>query len=326
MSLDRILKHIADTSLEPGSYWRREDLISMSTHVPPESMLARNETVLRADAHSLWFRWFIQGICNPLRYVEDDRKSMVDVLADTIPRINELYRTEPESERKELAAGIAKHVMAEVTRRRGIARVNATMSQKRDLVDDTLGQPRCWVCGFLFSKAAVDIFLKKKTGATLNVPRLVDIFRPRGLIERDIRIEVEHIVPVASGGGGKDNLALSCGWCNKSKGALTSLYDADAHAPLARFKTGSTSWHELPHPFWTVRLLAIRAKCEFSGHGGCAATTKTDELFIAPSDHRGSPNPSNLHVYCTKHDPYSIDRFVNRRTAEQIWKSRKRAN
>jgi hypothetical protein len=298
----------------------------MSMNAPPDAMLSRNDTVLRADAHSLWFRWFVQGICNPLRYVEDDKKTIVDVMADTLPRISDLYHHEPEGDRIELATGIAKHVMAEVMRRRGISRINATTGEKRDLVDDALGQPRCWVCGFLFSKAAVDRFLKKKTGATLNLPTLIDIFRPRGLIERDIRIEVEHIVPVASGGGGKSNLALSCGWCNKSKGALTSLYDADAHAPLARFKVGATAWHELPHPFWTVRLLAIQAKCEFSGHGGCSATSKTDELFIAPSDHRGSPNPSNLHVFCSKHDPYATDRFVSRSAADQIWKSRKRAN
>ncbi|MHC2432714.1 HNH endonuclease [Bradyrhizobium sp. USDA 4451] len=325
MSLDRILKHVSETSLEPESYWRKADLVAMSS-TPPDSILSRNDTVLRADAYALWFRWFIQGVCNPLRYVEDDRKTIVDVMADALPRVSELYRGEPEGDRFELATGIAKHVMAEVDRRRKIGRINAAASEKRDLVDAALGQPRCWVCGFEFSKAAVDLFLRKKTGAKLVLPSLVDIFRPRGLIDRDIKIEVEHIVPVASGGGGKSNLALSCGWCNKSKGALTSLYDADAHAPLARFKVGATSWHELPHPFWTVRLLAIQARCEFSGHGGCTATSKTDELFIAPSDHRGSPNPSNLHVFCTKHDPYAADRFVNRTDAAQIWKSRKRAS
>jgi hypothetical protein len=326
VSLDRILKHINDTSLDPESYWRKADLVSVSMNAPPDPMLPRNDTVLRADVHSLWFRWFVQGVCNPLRYVEDDRKTVVDVMADALPRIHDLYRHEPERDRIELATGIAKHVMAEVTRRRGISRINATAAEKRDLIDNAPGQPRCWVCGFPFSRAAIDRFLRKKTGAAISLPKIVDIFRPRGLIERDIRIEVEHIVPVASGGGGKSNLALSCGWCNKSKGALTSIYDADASAPLAKFKIGADEWHELPHPFWTVRLLAIQASCQFAGAGGCTATTKTDELFIAPADYRGSPNPSNLHVYCAKHDPYATDRFFGRSIADQIWKSKKRAS
>lgn len=322
MSLDTIRMFISGTSEEAGSYWRKKDLDELSAARLPDIIMARNETVLRADAHSLWFRWFIQGICNPLRYVDDDKKSMAHVMSDTIPRIDHLYPDEPEDERRDLAAGIAKHVMAEVLRRRGIKRTFATKIEKYDLVNDAGGKPRCWVCGYLFSQAAIDKFMGLAPGSVLPLPNFVDVFRPRGIFERDIRIEVEHIVPVAGGGGGKNNLALSCGWCNKSKGANSSLYDTDVQARRAEFTLSGVRWHELPNPFWVVRLMAIRARCEHPG--GCVETKSTAELFIAPTHHHGSPNPSNLHVYCAKHDPYAVDRFVSRADAEQIWNVRRK--
>jgi hypothetical protein len=87
---------------------------------------------------------------------------------------------------------------------------------------------------------------------------------------------------------------------------------------------GSQVWYELPHPFWTVRLLAIHGRCEHPS--GCEATVKNSELFISPSDHRGAPNPCNLHVYCANHDPYATDRFYGREIVRRIWQERARSS
>lgn len=323
MSLARVTQYVGDTPHDPGSMWRHNDLLALSAAPPPESMLKRNDIVLRADAHALWFRWFVEGLCNPLRYV-DGSMTVVDVIADTKARVDNLYAGEPQDERGELAKRIAIHVMAEVERHRQLKRVGASSVQKRELVDAAGTKPRCWMCGFAFSQEAIDRFLRKANCEEVKLPEFVDILRPRGLYLRDVCIEVEHIVPVASGGGGLDNLALACGWCNKSKGARTSIYDAGARAPRTTFRLGVQTWHELPHPFWTVRLLAVRRRCEHVD--GCSATTDNAELFIAPADHRGSPNPSNLHFFCSAHDPYSGSRFFGREAARKIWNERERAS
>lgn len=264
----------------------------------------------------------MEGLCNPLRYVADETKTIIDVTADTFSRVNSIFVNDPMDERETLTRQLAVHIMAEVTRQRQLGRTDATSAQKQELIDDAVDTPRCYICGFAFSRDAIDKFLKRRRGIQLEPLEFVDILMPRGLFARDIGIEVEHKVPVASGGAGKSNLALACGWCNKSKGARTSIYDADARAPRCSYVLGPHSWHELPHPFWTVRLLATRGKCE--DLSGCSANVTTSELFIAPIDHHGSPNPSNLRVYCAQHDPYAASRFSGRDAVRRIWEERAR--
>lgn len=320
-SLEQLSTFIASAPHDPACVWRREDLKALAGLSIPDAIFERNHAVLKADAHVLWLRWFLEGMCNPLRYVDDDTKTIVDVHLDTLDRVNGMYPGTPQPERHQLAQQISRHVMAEVERRRRLARTHATAAQRRELVDNAGGAPRCWMCGYLFSRAAVDRFLRKSKFEP-ELPEFVDILRPRGLIKRDIRIEVEHIVPVAGGGGGLDNLALACGWCNANKGARTSIYDARARSPRSAFVLGGHQLHELPQPFWSVRLMAFRRTCEHLG--GCTASVDDAELFLAPSDPRGSLNPSNLRVVCASHDPYAARRFLGREAARKIWQERGR--
>lgn len=320
-SLEQLSTFIASASHDPASIWRRDDLKTLAGLSVPDAIFERNHAVLKADAHALWLRWFLEGMCNPLRYVDDDTKTLIDVHMDTLDRVNGLYPGEPESERTELAAHISQHVMAEVKRQRNLARTHATPQQRRDLVDNAGGKPRCYLCGYLFSQVAVDRFLRKSK-VELDLPEFVDILRPRGLDKGDIRIEVEHIVPVAGGGGGMDNLALACGWCNGSKGARTSIYDARARPPRSTYALGLDQLHELPQPFWSVRLMAFRRRCEHVA--GCTATVEDAELFLAPADPRGSLNPSNLRVFCATHDPYASHRWHGRENVRKLWQERQR--
>ena len=272
MSFALVSHYVDATPYDPSSLWRMADLVAMSSRVPPDAMLPRNEPILRADAYAIWFRWFVEGLCNPLRYVEDETKTIIDVLADVLARVDALYSGEPQDERRAFAQKISQRIMLEVERHRQLKRIGASPALKRDLVDEAGGEPRCWICGFKFSEHAVDRFLKKRKAIELELPQFVDVLRPRGIVHRDIGIEVEHIVPVAGGGGGRDNLALACGWCNKSKGARTSIYDADGRPPRSVYALGSVVWHELPHPFWTVRILATRC----GASTGCPWSVRVD--------------------------------------------------
>lgn len=319
-TIERVIGYLDKVSQDPLDRWMGPALVDASNLPPPGDILPRHDKVLLADTYALWFRWFIDGVCNPLRYVHDDTKTIVDVLADTQDRVETFYGSEPEQERKALARAISTHVMLEVARQRQIARVNASRAQRRELIENVL-TPRCWMCGFAFSGAAVQRFMKSDGAPVIKQPDFVDIFRPRGLFARDVTIEVEHKVPVAAGGGGTDNLALACGWCNKTKGAKTGVYEASGRPPRVSFTLGAQVWHELPHPFWTARLVATRRICESTT--SCGATADNAEMFVAPTDYRGSPNPSTLRVYCAQHDPYANTRFFGREAARKIWKARK---
>lgn len=321
MSLDGVESFIKAVGLESPSSWDLAKLISISGQRVPDAILAKNQDILRADVHSLWLRWFMESFCTPTRYVEDQTKNEIHIYQEALIRINELYPSETRSLRESLAAAIAKHTMLDVQRERNKGRTFATKDQKRKLID-AQATPRCWICGYEFTMPAIDSFLSRKSDHSISLPELVDIFRPRGLHPRDISIEVEHIIPVSAGGHGDDNLALSCGWCNQYKSARTSVYDVIAKTPKVRYLLGNQVRYELPHPFWTVRLLATRRTCQHID--GCDKDVTNSELFISPACRTGSPNPTNLQVFCQNHDPFSFDRFVSREFAKKVWSDRKK--
>ncbi|MFT7866782.1 MULTISPECIES: HNH endonuclease [Amycolatopsis] len=133
--------------------------------------------------------------------------------------------------------------------------------------------------------------------------------RPRGLKQRHLSIEIDHVTPVAGGGSNDvDNLRLACGWCNQVKSRYASLYDV-ATWPARHVDHPSLGWMTLPQPFWVLRIVSMRGRCEHPD--GCSARLATDELFAAPARARGTLNPVNVRVYCHEHDPWSIDRLVS---------------
>jgi hypothetical protein len=321
MALENVNRFIGPVPNGGRSSWSFDDLHTLASQRLPDVITDRNDLILRADVNALWLKWFIEGFCSPLRYVDDTTKGEAHVLLDVTKRVNEMLVHEPAARRQIFAKRIAERVMEEVNRQRDIKRDFANKQIKEDLIA-AAATPRCWMCGYAFSAEALGIFLKKPGVGALQLPKLVDLLRPRGIIDRDISIEVEHIVPVASGGAGAANLALACGWCNRYKGAKTSIYDATFRAPRSPYKLGGSLMYELPHPFWTIRLLAVRRKCEHLE--GCDAHADTHEMFIAPVSSLGSPNPSNLQVFCGEHDPHRLHRFVTREDAEKVWEERRR--
>nr|WP_281380603.1 HNH endonuclease [Brevundimonas variabilis] len=179
--------------------------------------------------------------------------------------------------------------------------------------------PRCYLCGFAFSQEAIQKFLGQPASPVVLPPTL-DVLRPRGRKPHEVSIEVEHVMPVTSGGQAGDNLRLACGWCNRAKSSKTSIYDAaftsrnpSGGAPLV---LAGELQYELPEPFWVVRIIAIQRHCQADG---CNATISNSELRITLKDFSGSPNPTNLRAVCPRHDPIATERFRNSALVKAMW-------
>ncbi len=278
--------------------------------------------LLRGDQYRLWLRWFLEGLVSPHRMAVDPKIGRLEVLELATKRINALYTTVELDRRKKLAEAVTNHIFATISHLRSAAqRDYATTATRHSLIAAST-PPRCYICGYAFSQEAKDAFLRVKGRAAIKLPPLVDVFRPRGLIERDEKIEIEHVVPVAAGGSGQHNLRLACGWCNKHKSDRVSIYESSFMAPRTlSYRIGSHQLNELPNPFWVIRILALRGKCQHIG--GCTRTVKDAELFVSLADWTGSPNPTNLVVYCEDHDPIQVDRKQSRVDIAKLWQERR---
>ena len=102
---------------------------------------------------------------------------------------------------------------------------------------------------------------------------------------------------------------MACGWCNRHKGAFSSVYD-QALSP-SNLKNPSRRQISVPRPFWVVRLLATRRRCEFQG--GCDCTSDETELTVMLRNRSGAANPTNLIVICREHDEMKEARYVSRK-------------
>jgi hypothetical protein len=322
LAIDDEILFVAGTPVGAASSWDYAAITAMSLRGVPEIFLGDQQSILRGDQHRLWLRWFLEGLISPLAVARDGGLQRLDVFAAVLKRIELLYPMVESPRRQMLTERITDHIFADVQRLRfPVPRDSADKATKLALLAERT-PPRCYICGFAFSEEAQDALLRVKGRDAVRLPKLVDVLRPR-LIDRDISIEIEHVVPVAAGGHGQDNLRLACGWCNKHKSSKVSLYEA-SHVPpqVPGFKVGPHEIHELPHPFWMIRTLALRGSCRY--HAGCDRTARTSELFVSLLDWRGSPNPMNLTVFCQEHDPIAADRFQATARVAQLWGERRR--
>lgn len=283
--------------------WDESTVRHLATRVAPDGLGGMSSWLLRGDANYLWARWFLESLADPMPYLEGTKhyphlyQCVSGVLSAEASQL-------PADERRELASGLAKLLWQEIRGRIIGRRVPADRETRLFLWDM---YPRCWICGAEFNDWARAEFLWEESNSEPQTMPFVDFYRPRGKKLTDLRIEVEHVVP-HSGGGTEElhNLRLSCGWCNRAKSNRMLLYDAEAvtrkfHHPVL----GNVS---VPQPFWVVRFLAMRGRCE--DVSGCGARTTSDELTVAPRSVNGAPNPANLMVVCREHDPLRDVRLV----------------
>lgn len=304
------LVHFLNATLaDPEARWSDSGVKQVAQLHVPDLILGRRSPVLRADLHALWARWFLESICDPEPFVENDR-GYAFIVKEVDPKIRQLLGDAPEKERLELASQVAQFVAQETKRRREARRVPLDRERRYILLDQFGPSARCWICGHRFAQWAIDRFLGSDNLAPPALPAFVDFVKPSGLMLRDLVIEVDHVTPVARGGREGSNLRLACGWCNSNKSARGSLYDVDGVPIVMRHpRLGRIT---VPRPFWVVRLLAIHSQCEWNGGGGCDRTTRDAELTVSAWHGSGAMNPSNLRVTCADHHPLGHERLIAR--------------
>jgi|GEM_PF-879299 len=322
MALENINQFIREiTELTLKNTWSSDTAKELCSKKVPDGIFHENQSILQADATTLWLRWFIESVCSPTHYIEDTSKRESHIYQDALKNINNVFATSPKPYREELATLISKKIYSDVKIERIIGRTFATNEQKLKLIASS-SEPRCWICGYRFTEEALHQFTGKKGRNPIVLPKLVDIFRPRGIHKNDLRIDIEHIIPVSQGGQGDENLALACGWCNRYKSSRTSIYDVTSKPYRVKYKLGENTRYELPNPFWIVRMSATHQKCQYND--GCDKTVKNSELFISPANEIGSPNPTNLKVFCNDHDPLTFERAVSRESAKNVWANKRK--
>jgi hypothetical protein len=294
--------------------WREKTLRRLAEVHVPQTVMGHHGFLLDADIKLTWTNWFVDGLVDRSRFVRDTTFGYPHLYSDVVLALRSLYPSDPLDELQEVAKAVSELAWDDVARLRAARRRPIPKAMREDLWYAAEPDPRCYLCGYKFAPAARDRFLGRAQRANIvELPLLVDFTRPRGLKERDISIEVDHVAPVAAGGASEaDNLRLACGWCNRVKSDKRSILDAPAK------QVGVCSTSELgdvavPQPIWVLRIIATRGRCEHPD--GCSARLDANELFIAARSQHGSLTPTNALVVCGDHDPWATARWVGRGSA-----------
>lgn len=291
-----------------GQYagWDEKAVRELAGQSPPTALGGHAAWLTRGDAFLLWARWFLESLADPELYI-DGTKKYPHLAREVLDSVSALASSMPPDERHALASSLSQTLWSEVQRRSIGRRVPADRETRLLLADL---YPRCWICGAAFPEWARALFLRDDVYEEPSPLSYIDFMKPRGVRVEHMRIEIEHVVPRVSGGGDEiANLRLACRWCNSSKGGRTVLYDVEGQP--RRFAHPTLGRVSVPQPFWVVRLLAMRGRCEHSE--GCEATVSNSELTVAPIRAGGAANPSNLMVVCYRHDSLASTRRVARR-------------
>lgn len=270
----------------------------------PEALGLGRTELLRGDMHVLWVDWFLESVTDPelasASYASCFKQALT-VLADVLPPTTE-------TDQKQAARAVAEAVRSYMLMRHHRSRVRLSAQQREVLLLEAGSPARCWVCGMRFLDAVVNAFRERKAMPSVQLPTFVDYLAPRGVTPRDLRIEVDHVVPFSRGGADETwNMRLACGWCNGAKSKYLSLYEAGTKPSIIHHpRMGPVS---VPLPYWVVRVLqSTEGRCEV---GSCSSSARTDEMLVAVR-FPGAPTPPNLSVVCKEHDPLELERLVPR--------------
>jgi hypothetical protein len=287
--------------------WSEDGLREVAALSAPEGLLGKNEWLLRADYSLTVGRWFIEGLVDLGRYAQNTG-NIGHLYQEINSRLSEVDPHAPRDEVRAAAMQLSLFAWREVIARRGAHRERPDVPLRESVWFKNDPLQRCYLCGYRFTPHAKDLFLRRRRD---DIPplKLVDFTRPRGLNRRHLRVELDHVIPVAEGGEtDEDNLRLACGWCNITKSSLWSVYDAKSWA-AGVIKHPTLGLVTVPQPLWILRLVAARARCEASE--GCGARLVDHELYVAPQNANGALTPTNLKVVCGKHDPWAGHRLVS---------------
>lgn len=295
--------------------WREQSLRQFSHRQMPPDVLGSHAWLLEADARMTWTSWFVDGLIDRSRYVHNRRLGYPQLYVEIQRQLRDQNPDLPVDEVRMAASALSELAWEDIVRRRDIGRSSPSRSDREELWFAAEPHPRCYLCGYPFTARARDRYLERRAARPLtpeDLPLLVDFTRPRGMVTRDLGVEIDHVTAVSAGGRSYlANLRLACGWCNMVKGDRGTLYDAPAtFAGTMRIRDlGLVS---LPQPLWVLRIVATRGRCEHPS--GCSATLQSHELYVAPRNLDGMLNPANCRIYCSNHDPWATIRFIGRDT------------
>lgn len=298
-----------------AAIWSNTHINHLATFDVPHNILGRRLNLLKGDINGQWARWFAESLADPRRFVNSNI-SYPFLYNEVRSAINHRFSISKTLNEKNKMASVAARIIENLsqsinaTHRRRIT----TIDEKRLLLDISGSDPRCWICGVSFREKAIENFVSGSK-YKIGLPPFIDVLKPRGLVERDFAIEIDHVVPFSRGGKGQDNLKLACGWCNRTKSANMSIYEVEGQPRLAG--PNSLGLTSLPQPFWIVRLLALVRTCEHPD--GCDRSVENTEMTVAPIWEGGALNPANLRVTCYKHDPIKNKRLQPPSKIKKIW-------
>lgn len=280
------------------------------------SLFGTRRGLIMGDVYSHWVRWFVEGLGDP-RILSDREVSFAALYSRVSIAIKQSpfgqYNSAEDTSKVAFMIAQSLNRTAHLIRDQR-RRTSLDVEERKLLLDISGARPRCWICGFRFSDQAIDAFRSRSPHSTA-LPHFVDLLMPRGLGERDLRIEVDHVVPFARGGLDEANLKLACGWCNRHKGAHASIYDVTS-TPRS-VPRNSLGIRSLPQPLWIVRMLACSGLCE--DPSGCTASVADGPLYVVARHQDGAMNPTNLMLTCRDHDPIRNIRLQPADQVRTIW-------
>lgn len=285
--------------------WDPADLTELGVESGQLSGAEWNAELVQADLAANDSIWRLLSLIDPFRSEVEPKYQFATIYAELRVILAQRYYLPPD-EADELAKPISGFLTDLVFRMNNRKRVQIASSLRAQLVEMNR-RVRCWYCGAEFSQSIVDLFLNSRAQGPFVLPRYVDFVTSRGAVARDLNLEVDHVVPIASGGESDvSNLRISCGWCNRNKRQLTSLYDTNA-MPLV-YQHPRAGKLLVPAPYWVIRVLGTRRRCEWPA--GCRARIESEQMFCAPRSPSGAMAPGNLGAFCQEHDPLEGLRLV----------------
>jgi hypothetical protein len=299
--MDALHAYIKSSLSSFAELWSNHGVASHSISTPPDSIFMQSGAVLKNDIKLQWLSWFCEALCVP----DPKHRDLHSIYSLVKLGLKHLGFDESHESFDDISYAISS-VLRDKIRHSDRKRLNVTRAIKEDLLNGAGSQPRCWICNAEFTKEAITTFLGGRARSPL--PSLVDYMMPRGLVDRDYAIEIEHKIPFSKGGGDLDdpkNIALSCGWCNRHKWNYMSIYDVGSNGGL--YKHNIHGLLSVPEPYWVIRKIGLAQKCSETG---CREDRKSD-LFIDLINPHGAANPINLRVVCKNHLQDSAKRLVD---------------
>lgn len=286
--------------------WYPSDFAPLSNIQAPDLVFSGDDSI-KTDVLLRWASWFFQSMCLIDSFDELSKPQIISRVRDGISCFG-VSLSQPDKDK--ISILIANFLYNQSKNSLERKRQKLTERKRQEIIAVKSGVNKvvsCWVCGHRFDDDVVQRFLiSRKVKPAL--PDFVDVLTPRGLVDRDLDIEVEHKIPFSKGGGDLDdinNIDISCGWCNKGKSNYLSIYDANSK-PKIYFNKDVNFKISVPQPYWAIRKLAYNNKCS---HPNCV---NENGLRISLINLKGAATPLNIKVVCKEHDDLRDIRLVPR--------------